>query len=319
MTAVGRTAPVHPRQSTMRLIRKRVLLVITVCCLADPVVGAGQDTLPDVCENKELRHGCPCADSTNAFTLVRQLEARVACLEEAESAALATQEVALALQVASHKALTEPQPDSEDRTASADFANAMTTELQSLLTKATQTAANATAAKKATNRRLTEAKDLVGFIQGNFGIGLLAGHGLGEPRVESARLEHGRAVVDRDTTNRGAVVFEYHRFPWYFREGSFGFGAFAMLSSIPDDLTKVDSFGAGLMFGFRDLLQGKGFLNVGLGIALDRDVKNLAPGFVAGELAPLGAEGKPIEPGLQTKSAYSLFFLISFSPKFGGD
>ena len=250
---------------------------MTVCCLADPVVGAAEET----CE-QGLAHGCVCADSTNPFTLVRELEERLTCLRQ--RAALETESLL--------------------RTGQRDARTSSPLEL--------------TEAAETTNSKLSEAKDLVSFLKGNFGIGLFAGHGLGGTRIESARLEHNRVVVDRDTTNRGAVVFEYHRFPWHFRDGGFGLGAFAMVSSIPDELTKIDSFGTGLMFGFRDLLQGKAFLNVGLGIALDRDVKQLAPGFVAGELAPLDAERKPIEPGLQTKSAYSLFFLVSFTPKIGG-
>ena len=90
-----------------------------------------------------------------------------------------------------------------------------------------------------------------------------------------------------------------------------------MVSSIPDDMTEIDSFGTGVMVGLRDVLQGSAFLNIGIGLSFDRDIKELAPGFVAGELAPLDTQGKPMEPGLVTKSGYSLFFLISITPKLG--
>lgn len=248
-------------------------VVIFVLFLCHPALSSAQSTC-----GKKPAFGCPCADSRNPFTLVRELEKRLVCIQ--------------------HASRRSPS-DTQRRSAGTTPPSAE--ELQ--------------AAEEATAKRLAEARDLVSFVKGNFGLGLFAGHGIGGTRIDSARLENDRVVVNQELTNRGAVVFEYHRFPWRFRDGSVGFGPFAMVSSIPDDLTKLDSFGTGLMFGFRDLLQGSGFLNVGLGVSLDRDITQLAPGFVAGELAPLDAEGTPIEPGVLTKSKFSLFFLISFTPR----
>ena len=260
----------------------RAFVTVVPLSVAISTVATGQEQCADGAQS----HGCICADSTNPFAKVRELEERLVCLEQ----------LRLLPSVSGTQVMSETPPKPSNGTSPESRVEAAT---------------------KKTRATLSETKDLVSFIKGNFGIGLFGGHGTGSRRIESARVEDGRVVIDQDTTNRGAVVLEFHRYPWHYRDGGVGLGGFAMVSSIPDDLTKIDSFGTGVMVGLRDVLQGSAFLNIGIGLSFDRDIKELAPGFVAGELAPLDTAGNPKEPGLVTKSGYSWFFLISITPKLG--
>jgi hypothetical protein len=91
-------------------------------------------------------------------------------------------------------------------------------------------------------------------------------------------------------------------------DGSFGVGPFFGLAATNDT---IESFALGVMFGWKDTSHdsGGGF-SIGIGAVLDKEVKQLAPGFQEGAPLPPGET----EPKFEMKSKWSplLFFTKTF-------
>ena len=169
---------------TVRKMLLRAFLTVVPLSVAISTVATGQEK----CADGTKSYGCICADSTNPFAKLRELEQRLACLEQ----------LRLLPGVSGAQVMSEPPRKPSNGTSPESRVEAAT---------------------KKTRATLSETKDLVSFIKGNSGIGLFGGHGMRGRRVESARVEDARVAIDQDTTNRGAVVLKFRRYPWHYRDG----------------------------------------------------------------------------------------------------
>jgi hypothetical protein len=165
----------------------------------------------------------------------------------------------------------------------------------------------------------------------HFGIGIGAETKVSGPdRVTEAAVVNGRIVVLGDQNTIAGVVLETHAlsFPivrrWAVQRKSGGFyvtdrrpcegaAAFPVVAVGPfaalrvGDSQIVQSFGAGLMFGFR-IKETDQSLNLGVAYMLQPQVKTLATGFADGQPLPAGETAVRF----RIRSSRALALVLSF-------
>ena len=153
------------------------------------------------------------------------------------------------------------------------------------------------------------------FMGMNFGVGVGVSYSSKE-WVNTATVQpDGTVLVTEQHKQLPRVILEAHYYGVCQKrlsacdDGTFGIGPFFGLAATGDAL---DAFALGLMFGWKDssaAASGGGF-SIGIGAVLDKNFKELAPGWADGQPAPGGQTTVP----LVTSSRWSplLFFTKTF-------
>lgn len=158
----------------------------------------------------------------------------------------------------------------------------------------------------------------------HFSAAISATVDLDSNRVESAVVEvedePGRGPtafvrVTKADNVRARIMLESHYF-WRPKKGdgsfaNWGWGPFVAIQPGTDEI--IDSMGSGLMIGFRHPSEPDRSFNLGVGMVVDSSVKILGSGFVAGDPAPIDAEGNPLAIRYEETSQLGAVLLFSFS------
>lgn len=151
------------------------------------------------------------------------------------------------------------------------------------------------------------------------GVNLGVGFGVvmdvgGRDRVESATAVNGVVRVDRKRNIEPRLVSEIHylllpplTFLGISQPGDWGIGPFAAIQSSSTDL--LDSFGLGLMLGFRATENHSQAFTIGVGVIYDRGAKVLGGGLRDGAPLPAGEESVRLReegrPGLLLMASFA--------------
>jgi len=150
-------------------------------------------------------------------------------------------------------------------------------------------------------------KEFLGF---SWGVGAGAVINLGEDdRVETAEVVDGIVRVTKEANDTARVFAEVHLFRPINKEDTKGHGPFVAIQSSANDL--IDSFSVGYMRGWRKDANATNSINVGFGLVLDTNVKELGNGIEEDQPLPPGENADSVR--LKETSGLGLGIFVSFS------